>query len=121
MDGSSVNKGGRPPVEFNWELFDKLCALPSIITQEEIADMMNVSVDTCVNKIKQEHGDDASFSGYRDKKHAGFRTSLLSEQYAAAKKGNAAMLIWLGKQYLGQSDKSEVSIPRAEIKLNYSL
>ena len=33
------------------------------------------------------------------------KTSLRRHQFDLAKKGNAAMLIWLGKQYLGQSDK----------------
>ena len=30
-------------------------------------------------------------------------------QWKAAKAGNVAMLIWLGKQYLGQSDKQDVN------------
>lgn len=33
------------------------------------------------------------------------QTSLRRSQLDAAKKGNATMLIWLGKQYLGQADK----------------
>ena len=34
---------------------------------------------------------------------------LRQYQWKPAKKGNVAMLIWLGKQILGQSDKQEVS------------
>ena len=30
-------------------------------------------------------------------------------QWASAKNGNVAMLIWLGKQMLGQSDKQEIT------------
>ena len=30
-------------------------------------------------------------------------------QWASAKKGNVAMLIWLGKQLLGQADKQEIT------------
>lgn len=33
------------------------------------------------------------------------KTSLRRWQYSKAKEGNVAMLIWLGKQYLGQRDK----------------
>ena len=36
------------------------------------------------------------------------RASLRRMQYVAAKKGNATMQIWLGKQYLGQKDKQEI-------------
>jgi hypothetical protein len=31
-------------------------------------------------------------------------------QYKAAEKGNVVMLIWLGKQVLGQSDKQEIEL-----------
>ena len=34
---------------------------------------------------------------------------LRQYQWASAKKGNVAMLIWLGKQILGQSDKQEIT------------
>lgn len=34
------------------------------------------------------------------------RVSLRRSQWQAAQKGNAALLIWLGKQYLNQKDKS---------------
>ena len=34
---------------------------------------------------------------------------LRKYQWTAAKNGNVAMLIWLGKQYLGQADKQEVT------------
>ncbi len=35
--------------------------------------------------------------------------SLRRLQWKAAKENNVTMLIWLGKQYLGQTDKQEVS------------
>jgi hypothetical protein len=37
------------------------------------------------------------------------RASLRRRQFKAANDGNPTMLIWLGKQYLGQADKQEVS------------
>lgn len=35
--------------------------------------------------------------------------SLRRRQFKAANDGNAALLIWLGKQYLGQADKQEIA------------
>ena len=35
---------------------------------------------------------------------------LRQYQWAAAKRGNVAMLIWLGKQMLGQADKHDVQM-----------
>ena len=36
------------------------------------------------------------------------KISLRRMQFKAAEEGNGAMLIWLGKQYLGQMDKMEI-------------
>jgi hypothetical protein len=44
------------------------------------------------------------------KRQAGF-VSLRRKQYELAMAGNATMLIFLGKQYLGQADKREVAAP----------
>ena len=37
------------------------------------------------------------------------KASLRRMQYGAANKGNVTMQIWLGKQYLGQNDKQEIT------------
>jgi hypothetical protein len=37
------------------------------------------------------------------------RMSLRRLQWKKAQEGNTTMLIWLGKQYLGQSDKQELT------------
>lgn len=39
------------------------------------------------------------------------KSSLRRKQWELAMNGNATMLIWLGKQMLGQSDKQEISGP----------
>ena len=36
------------------------------------------------------------------------KISLRRYQFRQAEKGNASLLIWLGKQYLGQTDKQEI-------------
>lgn len=63
---------------------------------------------------------------YRDvylKGLAGMKTSLRRKQFEVATegKGNVTMLIWLGKQYLGQSDEgmtSDVLDDVVEIRIN---
>ena len=45
-----------------------------------------------------------NFCDYLTKARAGMKRRLRSVQLDVALKGNATMLIWLGKQYLGQSD-----------------
>ena len=48
------------------------------------------------------------------------KTSLRRWQYEAAKRGNASLLIWLGKQYLGQKDRHEQSGPDGgQIEISY--
>ena len=50
-----------------------------------------------------------SYSEYLSKGRDSGKIRLRQYQWASAKKGNVAMLIWLGKQLLGQTDKQEVS------------
>jgi hypothetical protein len=63
----------------------------------EIASVTGVSVDTL----------DRRFADEMAKGRDNLRVSLRRWQLEAAKKGNVTMLIWLGKQLLGQSDKIE--------------
>lgn len=56
--------------------------------------------------------------------YAKMRESLRRLQFKKAKEGNVGMLIWLGKQYLGQSERQEtklteeiVTIERIEPKI----
>jgi len=47
------------------------------------------------------------FSNAIKKGKAKMQSSLRRLQYDAARNGNVTMMIWLGKQYLGQRDKFE--------------
>lgn len=60
-----------------------------------------IMVGTSENTIRRRFGEVV------DKGRAKRRATIRGWQYEAAKKGNVAMLIWLGKQELGQSDKQE--------------
>ena len=49
-----------------------------------------------------------SYSQFITKGQDEGKTRLRKLQWTAAEKGNVPMLIWLGKQVLGQTDKQEV-------------
>lgn len=65
----------------------------------DIAEMVGVDEKTIRNR----------FSEILAKSRAKRRTVIRGWQFDAAKNGNVTMLIWLGKQELGQSDKQEHS------------
>jgi hypothetical protein len=96
----------RPRFEIDWVVFDELCDIQC--TQEEIAQVIGCSVDTIQRAVKRDKG--VGFAEYYKKASAGGKTSLRRFQWAAAKGGSVPMMIWLGKQYLGQSDKVESKI-----------
>ena len=50
-----------------------------------------------------------NYEHYITKGRESGKIRLRQYQWSAAKKGNVAMLIWLGKQLLGQSDKQEIT------------
>lgn len=64
-------------------------------TQEEIAAICNCSVDTLQRRFKE----------IMQTGQAKGRCSLKRWQWKAAEKGSIPMLIWLGKQYLNQTDE----------------
>jgi len=102
-------KTGRPKIEIDWEDFDKLCAIQATLT--EIANFLGCSEDTVERRCHEVHG--VTFAEHYKNKSAGGKTSLRRKQFQVALGGNVPMLIWLGKQHLGQKDvtKAEHSGP----------
>lgn len=98
------NKGGRPKKELDYELIEDLAKIQC--TQEEIASCLKVNVST----LKR---DEKFCTIYKNGQEQG-KKSLRRYQFDCAKKGNSAMLIWLGKQYLGQRDNIDVSTQKME-------
>lgn len=94
--------GGRPRIVIDEEDFEKLCGLQC--TKEEIAGWFRCSEDTIENWCNKTYGE--SFSAVFAKKRAGGKISLRRSQFKLAEK-NAAMAIFLGKNYLGQKDSIE--------------
>jgi DNA-binding CsgD family transcriptional regulator len=68
-------------------------------TNVEIAEFLGCSVDTLTRRIAED----------LRKERAGIRISLRKAQIRIVLKGNVAMLIWLGKQMLDQSETTELS------------
>ena len=94
----------RPEKEFDWSKLDAILQYGACLS--DCADIMGVSEDTVLRRIKKEF--DSDFATYRIKKMSKMRIGLSRKQIEVAMSGNVTMLIWLGKQYLGQSDKQEV-------------
>lgn len=104
-----VNKGGRPRAQIDKEQLRKLCELQC--TSEEIAAWFNVCSKTIDNLRKQEE-----FASIMANGNAKGRISLRRKQMQVAMKGNASMLIWLGKTILGQKEviSNEMTGPNGE-------
>lgn len=95
------NVGGRPRVEIDWDVFDALCGVQC--TLAEIAGHFECSEDTIERAVTREKA--VGFADYYREKAGRGTIALRRKQYAVALGGNVTMLIWLGKQRLGQTDK----------------
>jgi len=99
--------GGRPIViEINWSEFDRLCKIQC--TQKEIASWFDCSISTIERKVRKEKG--MGYADYYEQKREKGFISLRRKQYEVALEGNVAMLIFLGKNLLGQSDKTDMNV-----------
>lgn len=105
--GNNFSPNGRGLKEINWELFEQLCEIQC--TQSEIASVLKVHVDTLRDRAKA-HYQEEEFSTIYKKYTENGKSSLRRHQFLLSKK-NAAMAIWLGKQWLGQKDH----IPEAQV------
>lgn len=90
---------GRPKKEFDKKLFENLCAIQCTIT--EICGVLETTDKTLNGWCKRTYG--KSFSEVSGKKSAKGKIALRRIQLRLAEK-SAAMAIFLGKNWLGQSD-----------------
>ncbi len=95
-----------PLVKLDMEMIAD-CASKAM-TQEQIAVIFDCSVDTIQRR-----------AGAALKKGYALRNgSLQQKQYEVAMSGNPTMLIWLGKQFLKQRDKTDQSTEGQEFGLD---
>ncbi len=105
------NPVGRPRKEFDYELFQKLGEM--WCSAEEIASVMDMSVDTLDLRLK-----DLGYANFTDayKKYNDIgKTRLRRLQMKAAEELIPSVLIFLGKQYLNQTDKVEADYNFSEL------
>ena len=107
LDAKRGPKGPSKPL--NDEDFLRLLNMVRIqCTMTECCSILGMS-DTTMNRRLKERGEEnfeALYSKYNDEG----RMSLRRMQWQAAESGNASLLIWLGKQYLNQRDKSNMEV-----------
>jgi len=106
-------KTGRPKKEIDVEVFEKLCGI--MCTEEEIAGFFECSVDTIERFCKDQYG--ATFAETYKTYSAAGKISLRRAQFKLAQK-SAAMAIFLGKNYLGQTDHVDIQDDTALQKLD---
>lgn len=94
---------GRRPKVIDQKQFENLCGLQC--TYDEICSWFDVTDKTLNSWCKRTYGKGFS-EVFREKRGRG-KISLRRTQWELAKK-NASMAIFLGKQYLGQSDQGGV-------------
>lgn len=119
-------KRGRPKKGFSLEQVEGLGSI--LATQEEMAAVFRCSVDTIQDRIKS----DPEFSGALKRGQATAKINLKTVQKRSAvgsdalfdshgneirpyTKPNPTMMIWLGKQWLGQKDKLTVDLTADEL------
>jgi len=95
----------RPRKVIDWETADKLCAIQC--TGDEIAAFLGIHYETLNTACTRDHG--MSFPDYFAQKATTGKISLRRAQFQAATEDrNPTMMIWLGKQMLGQNDKQTI-------------
>ena len=91
---------GRPHKQIDKSQFESLCGIQC--TMEEVCQFFDCDEKT-LNKWCKDTYKNTFSQVFKEKKGVG-KVSLRRSQFQHALKGNASMLIWLGKQYLGQRE-----------------
>jgi hypothetical protein len=92
--------GGRPTVEVSPSMVQKYAEIGC--TQKEMASLFSVSPRTLGRYLTK-----PEFRMAKERGDAHVNVSLRKKQLELALKGDRTMLIWLGKQRLGQSERPE--------------
>ena len=93
----------RPVKKVDIEQLKKLLSLQC--TKEECAAFFEMTKPTLEARLREAGHE--GFQSFAETYRQPGKISLRRNQWKAAESGNVAMLIWLGKQWLGQSEKVE--------------
>jgi hypothetical protein len=94
----------RPKANIDWTKVNKY--LQAQCNGTGIAGLLGISPDTLYRACQEVHK--MGFDAYSEQKKSEGKELLRGKQYQVAMGGDKTMLVWLGKQYLGQQDKSEI-------------
>ena len=118
MSNDEENKTGRPRIKIDAGKLEGMVMYGA--TCLDCAGIFNCSEDTIVRFIRRKYK--MSFAEYSDKKKSTIRMKLRQKQLELAlDEGNVSMLIWCGKQLLGQSDQTSVTQTSNVVQLRYAL
>ena len=105
---------GRPRLILNEKGKQMLETLAGMMcTDEEMAAVLECTVETLQSESNKE-----TFLECKKKGQNKGKASLRRLQFKAAEKGNTAILIFLGKQWLKQTDQVEIKTPDPVININ---
>lgn len=99
-------KMGRPLKEIDQKLFEDLCSIGC--TAEEVEHILNVGLRTIDRWCHRTYNE--TFGGIHKKFFDATKQSLRRKQIQVALNGNVPMLVFLGKNYLGQKDQPEAEV-----------
>lgn len=98
------NGAGRPPIEIDWKLVEQFATAGC--SGVEIAGHLGVHYDTLYNRCEKKFG--IKYTEYSQQfKEKGKALIKFAQFQKAITEKNPTMLIWLGKQYLGQRETIE--------------
>ena len=103
---------GRKKIEIDFKQVASMCGIKC--TMSEIAAVLGVSEDTIDRRIHEEYG--ITFAEFRKQNQGIGKTNIRRKQYELAMKGDKTMLIWLGKQWLKQKDKQDITTDNEAIQ-----
>jgi hypothetical protein len=100
-----ITGGGRPKIQIDKDIFEGLCKIQCTVL--EVCAILGHDDKAITSWCRDTYG--LSFAESLKKQGEQGKSSLRRLQWKSAQDGNVTMQIWLGKQYLNQSDKAEMT------------
>jgi hypothetical protein len=95
----------RPKTIIDWVKVNKY--LQAQCDGTGIAGLLGISADTLYRACQEDHK--MGFAEYSAQKKGEGKELLRAKQFSIAMEGDKTMLVWLGKQYLNQKDRNELT------------